>query len=1835
MTRPENSARLQSLEEEREAILTILRLFQSDRDLHALMSEVTAFLREWSGCDAVGIRLREGEDFPYFETRGLPEDFVRAESRLCEVDSRGEVVRDSQGNPVLECMCGNVLRGRFDPSKPFFTGHGSFWTNSTTRLLASTSETDRAARTRNRCNGEGYESVALVPLRCLGEIFGLLQCNDKREGRFTPERIAFLEHLADTLAIGLAQRKAADALRASEVRFRTIADFTHDWEYWRSPEGRLVYNSPACERITGYRASDFDDDPGLLDAVVHPDDRAMVQAHVRDMLRDQRPGELDYRVRTRDGDERWISHRCQPVRDNTGRYLGVRVSNRDITEQKRAEGQLRCVNERLAFAQQAAGAGFWDWDIPGGHIAWSAELFRLFGLDPARDIASFDSWRAVLHPDDRQAASDQIDCAIRDHIGLDSEYRIIRPDGDVRWINAVGRTVYDPEGRPLRMSGICVDITSRKRIELGRDRLAHLARRLTTCVTLEEIAQAVREESDLLLAWDAFYFAVRPEGGSCMEACLLVDTVEGRKQTFPGETWLPDATGEPALVNRPADTEDPILPRFGDTGRASRSLLYAPMWYNNEVVGIISVQSYTAERYNEDDLRFLQQIADTVAPNLVRIRAEVALRRSEAEYRQIVEAAQEGIWSMDSQRRTTYVNRRMAEMLGREPADILGRHVTDFMFAEDLPAHEERMIARSAGAPGKYEQRFRRPDGTAVWCLVSATSLTDDEGRFLGSFAMVTDITERRRSEEALRKTSELLEAIRTAQSAYILRGDSREVFDALLHALVSLTDSEFGFLDEVLRDGDGTPYKLSLALSNIAWTPETQRLYELLRERRLEFRNLQNLAGLPALTGEAVIANDASNDPRAGGLPPGHPPLKTFMGLPLRVGGEIVGVAGIANRVGGYDPDLARFLEPFLNACSSILQAVRLQSRKREAVAALRESEERFRLAMDAVNEGLWDWHMPTGRLYRSPGFYAMLGYAVGEIADSFDGWAELLHPDDRSPVLRILEEYIAGGRPRYEVEFRMKARSGDWRWILSRGHIVERDADGRPERMIGTHIDITDRKQAEQTVAQHRAEIKAIYDNAPVMMCVVDEARNVLYVNRAFSEFVGTPPEDLQPGRACGAIGCVHALDDPRGCGFGPHCETCSLRLALKDTATTGAVHRGIEYQTTLLLGGERRDVVLLGSTAPIQYAGKPNMLLCLENITDRKRAEERLRESEQRLQLAIRATNDVVWDWDVLNDAQMWSEAGTVVFGWSDIVQRPQNAAWWTERVHPDDHPRVVAGFHAAVDDPSCCRWQDEYRFRKSDGSYAVVFDRGFIMRDDRGRAVRMIGAMLDITARKQAEDSLRRLEAAVEQAGDIVVITDTDGVIRYVNSAFERITGYGRAEAVGNTPRILKSGVQDDALYRDLWATITAGRPWEGRFVNRRKDGTLYHEKASISPIRSADGTLTGFVAVKRDVTHEDRIHAQLMRIEKMETLGTLAAGMAHSLGNILRVIRGHAAHIRELDGGASRPPLRAIERLLDQAIDLTRSLLAIGREPADRRDFLDLRDVLREARELLANALPARVRLAVRDETRGPCRIRGDQTELQSMLLDLAVNARDAMPDGGAITVRLEGPTLDRDEIPAGPHLTQVARITVSDTGTGIAPELLEKVFEPFFTTKPRTLGSGLGLSVVHGIVTRHGGRIDVRSQPGAGTTFTITLPCAGEEAASTGNPAPGHGERVLLSHHDPYVRATIASFLESIGYQVQLADASEDVAACARDARPHLVLLAPGLPFSDWSATIGHMRALYGELPVIVLTAQTAAPSGLADERTATLFEPFSLFDLAQAAHRALRLDRTRKDAVP
>ncbi|MGC9394854.1 MAG: PAS domain S-box protein [Anaerolineae bacterium] len=463
------------MEAERERTIALLHLINEKDDLHDLVRAVLELLQRELGYDAVGLRLRQGDDFPYYETRGFLSEFVQAENSLCALDQQGELLRDSTGNPVLECMCGNVLCGRFDPALPFFTEHGSFWTNSTTALLASTSEADRQACTRNRCNEAGYESVALIPLRAAAETIGLLQFSDRRTGCFDAQTIAFLEYLADSLATAIAHRRAAAALRESEARYRGLADATTDaiYGHYVSEDGMpgaiFEVNDVAC-RMLGYTreelfhmpVADVDapesdvDIPAVMRELAEGKDVLFSQVHVtRDGQRI--PVEVHARQSTYQGKPAIFS----TVRDVTERLHAEEERQQAEAALKRSAATLRSI-----FRAASIGIG-----LVANRVILQVNdrICEMTGYTPDELIGQS---ARMLYPTDEDF----------EYVGRE-KYRQIHEYGtgtvETRWQRKDGQildvwlssTPLDPNDLSAGVTFTVLDITERKQAEEERERL--------------------------------------------------------------------------------------------------------------------------------------------------------------------------------------------------------------------------------------------------------------------------------------------------------------------------------------------------------------------------------------------------------------------------------------------------------------------------------------------------------------------------------------------------------------------------------------------------------------------------------------------------------------------------------------------------------------------------------------------------------------------------------------------------------------------------------------------------------------------------------------------------------------------------------------------------------------------------------------------------------------------------------------------------------------------------------------------------------------------------------------------------------------------------------------------------------------------------------------------------------------------------------------------------------------------------------------------------------------------------------------------------------------------
>jgi PAS domain S-box-containing protein len=419
--------------------------------------------------------------------------------------------------------------------------------------------------------------------------------------------------------------------------------------------------------------------------------------------------------------------------------------------------------------------------------------------------------------------------------------------------------------------------------------------------------------------------------------------------------------------------------------------------------------------------------------------------------------------------------------------------------------------------------------------------------------------------------------------------------------------------------------------------------------------------------------------------------------------------------------------------------------------------------------------------------------------------------------------------------------------------------------------------------------------------------------------------------------------------------------------------------------------------------------------------------------------------------------------------------------------------------------------------------------------------------DITERRKAEKSQILLSRAVEQVGEIILITDTEGNIQYANPAFEKITGFSVQEALGKTPRILKSGKHPPEYYRILWDTLARGETWSGNFINRRKDGTTYEEVAVISPVRDREGRIINYVAVKRDVTGEKLMEEQLLQAVKMEAVGKLAGGIAHDFNNLLTGIMGYSDLLLQGIGKNSgmADNLQEIRKAAERASALTRQLLAFSRKQIIQPKLLDLRAVIADLDKMMRRVIGEDIELST-VPAEDLWKIKVDPGQIEQVILNLAVNARDSMPQGGKLVIETANVRLD--DFYARKHQSvkqgEYVMLAVSDNGCGIPREIQHRIFDPFFTTKEQGKGTGLGLSTVYGIVKQNLGYIWVYSEPEKGTTFKIYFPredgipeMPPREDRSPAEAARGW-QTLLVAEDDDLVRELIRTILSGSGYKV-------------------------------------------------------------------------------------------------
>ncbi len=849
----------------------------------------------------------------------------------------------------------------------------------------------------------------------------------------------------------------------------------------------------------------------------------------------------------------------------------------------------------------------------------------------------------------------------------------------------------------------------------------------------------------------------------------------------------------------------------------------------------------------------------------------------------------------------------------------------------------------------------------------------------------------------------------------------------------------------------------------------------------------------------------------------------------------------------------------------------------RKQAEEALREREHLLSEAQRIGHAGGWVYTIATDKVTWSDELYRIYGLQPEQFEATLQAYMSLVHPDDKAKMQSVIERALRDQEP-YDVEERIIQPGGDIRILRSRGQ-VELNGSGKPVRLVGVCQDVTERKRAEEERLASEVRYRALFECAPDGIVIADSQSHYIDANPSICRMLGYTRDEL--------IG-LHASDIVAPTEI-PH-----IAPALDLIKARSDYHRQWKFR--------RKDGSFVEAEVMAIVMPDGNLLGMIRDITDRKVAEARIqhlnrvyavlsdineaivreRDRQAMLETACRiavAKGGFLMAWIGLIDAetgqlQITAHAGAAP-GALEVVKsllEDQQGGGCSMTQHA-----LQTGQHSACDDiahdPRTASWREAALQRGYRAMVALPLRAGErvigafnLYAEEPGvfdlEELRLLDELavdisfaLEVNEREaervhaerallSSEERFRELAANVSE-----VFWMTDPLkkqVLYISPAYEKIWGRTCA-SVYEDPRTWLDAIHPDDRERMIQASSTrqASGDYEEIFRVIRPDGSVRWVQDRAFPVRDAGGTLVRIVGTAEDITARRQLEEQLRQAQKMEAIGQLAGGVAHDFNNILTVIHGYGALLMMPDQSPAET-LEAAQEIVqasERAANLTRQLLAFSRRQVMQTRELDLNEVITSLAKMLQRILGEDVRLQLSLDPR-PLMTRADAGMLDQVLMNLVVNARDAMPGGGQLVIETSQRDLSEDEARTIPGATAGRQVTVrvSDSGSGIAAEHLSHIFEPFFTTKEAGKGTGLGLATVFGIVAQHHGTVQVESKVGVGTTFQICLPAAAAadaHAQGTARPEPPGGkESILIVEDEPSVRILTRVVLERAGYRV-------------------------------------------------------------------------------------------------
>jgi len=834
------------------------------------------------------------------------------------------------------------------------------------------------------------------------------------------------------------------------------------------------------------------------------------------------------------------------------------------------------------------------------------------------------------------------------------------------------------------------------------------------------------------------------------------------------------------------------------------------------------------------------------------------------------------------------------------------------------------------------------------------------------------------------------------------------------------------------------------------------------------------------------------------------------------------------------------------------------------------------------------------------------MLGYSREELIGQR---TEMIYasPEVNEAVRKLYKQVAEQGTATIEVPCVRK----DGRHIDIILNLSPLDHTDTSKGVVFTVLDITERKRMETELIKSEEKVRNILRVQPVGVGLLVD-RVIKETNDQFCEMLGYAREELleQSTRKC--------------------------YLSQEDYDAVGKIYkskeeRGSHQIETRFLRKDGRVIDVLISLAPMNPQDlSAGYAFAVIDITESKRMETELLRSQEKMKSILRLQPvgvGMVVDRVFKEVNKHYCEI--VGYSREELLGRNTSFLYAAQ----EDY-EAVGRFHGYVREHGSGTMETRHR-RKDGRMIDLLLSFAPVDRNDYSKG--HIFAALDITERKRAEQRLRFLASTVEQATESVIIRDTEGLIQYVNPAFEASSGYSADEVIGRNMHFMEFTVESQTLLKEIIGTTREGKVWSGRVQSLCKNGDILTEDITVTPIRDEKGEIVSYVTLKKDVTRELDLEDQLRVSQKLEAVGLLAGGVAHDLNNLLTPILGYSEMLL-LEEKLSQAAQRDIQEIVNaggRARDLVGQLMAFGRKQTLQVKALDMNEVISNMGKLLRRTLRENIRIEMQLSASVRA-VRADRSQVEQVLMNLAVNAQDAMPEGGKLSIETRDDELDADYANHHTGVTpgRYVMLSVSDTGMGMPPEIKARIFDPFFTTKPIGQGTGLGLATVYGIVKQHGGHVWVYSEPGHGSTFKVYLPAielepTESEGAAAQVEAPGGNETLLVAEDDPNVRDLACTMLSGLGYKVLSGKTVSECLELAANYPDRIDILLTDVIMPNMSG-----RELYSRLQqarpglrVLYMSGYAAnliADRGVLGEDICFIQKPFTRMNLARKVRECL-----------